>query len=420
MKKKTRIVQVTSIFLILLITPIITLTFFNSLPGIGQEAAPNKTPESQQLQVENQTLQNQKLRREITKLEQETKKLKKETENLEKDFWEKHSSLVTTVASLANTITAIVAILGAFFTIRQQLAESRNEKTRRIDEKFTSIVQDLGSEQPEIKASATVSILTFLEKGYEKYYEQVYLIVLANLKLDGQEPTINKLLIKTFEQVIDKYLRKHLTRLTEVDKKFKLDLSGCHISGINLSNLSLNQVNLSCAKLNNAILEHTILTKANLQNAELTYACLQGANLNQANLKEAVFNNYQKNSKSNSQTEIINSTFEAAILISAKMTKVKIRETNFSSAQLQDVHLNGAELDNVDFNNANLNTVLFKGASFKNVNFEDADLQKANFQSAKLDDTTLNSIVKAKNWIQAEFDDDIKQKLKDKMPSAAP
>lgn len=420
MAKKTRIVKVTSVFFILIITSLVTLILSQSMAGIAQDAAPKKILESQQLQADNQNLQSQKLIREIEKLQQETIKLKKETENIEKDFWEKNTPLVTTIASLANTITALVAIVGAYFTIYKQVAETRIEKTKHIDERFASIIQDLGSEKLEIKASATVSILTFLEEGYEKYYEQVYMIVLTHLKLDSKDTTINKLLVKTFEQVIDKYLKKDLPTITQEERKFKLDLSGCRINGIRLSNLPIKQADLSYAKLNNAILDKTTLIEANLQNTDLTYASLNGTNLNQANLKEAVFNNYQNTSQSNQKIEIINSTFEGAILISAKMSKVKIIQTNFSSAQMQEVNLNGAELENVGFKHANLNTAFFKGTSFINVDFAQADLQKANFQSAKLDDITLNSIIKAKDWTHAEFDNDIKQKLKDKMLAITP
>ena len=364
MKKKTRIVQVTSVFFLLIVTPLIAATLSRPLIGMGQETTSNKNSVSQQLQAENQKLQNQKLVRETEKLKQETLKLKKETENLEKDFWEKHSPLVTTLASLANTITALVAIVGAYFTIYKQISETRIEKTKQVDARFTSLVQDLGSEKLEIKASATVSILTFLEPGYEKYHEQVYMIVLANLKLDSRDATINKLLVKTFEQVIDKYLKQDLLTITPEERNFKLDLSGCHINGITLSNLPLHQANLSYAQLNHATLDNTTLTAANLQNADLTYASIKQSNLNQTNLQEAVFNNYQNKSKSNQKTEIINSTFEKAKLVSAKMTKVKISQTNFASAHMQEANLNGADLENVDFKQANLNTAFFKGTSF--------------------------------------------------------
>lgn len=409
MKKKTQIVKITSVFFLLIITPLIALTLSHSLTVMGQNTTQNNNSTFQQLQ-------HQKLLRETEKLEQETLKLKKETENLEQDFWEKHSSLVTTLASLANTITALVAIIGAYFTIYKQIAETRIEKSKQIDERFTSIVQDLGSEKLEIKASATVSLLTFLEPGYEKYHEQVYMIVLANLKLDSKETTINKLLVKTFEQAVDKYLKKDLSTLIPEERNFKLDLSGCHLNGITLSNLPLHQANLSHAKLNNATLDNTTLIAANLQDADLTYASIKQTNLNQANLREAVFNNYQNKSKSNSKTEIIDSTFEKANLISAKMTKVKIIRTNFDSAQMQEVHLNGAYLENVNFNHANLNTAFFKGASFHNVDFAQANLQNANFQGAQLDDKTLESLATNQTWTQAKFDNDIQQKIKDKTP----
>jgi len=383
---------------------IITLTLSHSLPSIAQTTTPNQNSEPQQLPAANQKLQEEKLNREIEKLQQETLKLKKETENLDKDFWEEHSSL-------ANMITAIVAIVGAFFTIYQQQAETRLEKKQHIDERFTSIVQDLGSEQAEIKASATVSLLTFLGKGYEKYHEQVYMIVLANLKLNSKDATINKLLVKTFEQVIEKYLKQELKNISEQEKKIKLDLSECHINGITLSGLSLNQANLSHAQLNNATLNNTFLTGANLQNADLSLASIKGTHLNQANLQNAIFNNYQSRSQSSQITEISNSNFEQARLISAKMTKVTITDTDLTSAQMQEVNLNGAVLKNVNFTKANLKAALFKGTSFTNVNFEEAQLENTNFLGAKFDELTLNSLAKNQFWKQAKFEHDIEGNL---------
>jgi len=172
----------------LLANLLISLVVIQPLPGLTQTATP--TPSSPQLAAEREQLQNQKLKQEIEKLEQETVKIEKEAANLDQNFWEENSALVTTIASLANAVTAIVAIIGAFVTIGRQLTEIRREKNQQLDQRFTSIVERLGSQQSELKASATVSLLTFLEPGYEKYREQVYLIVLANLKLDNQDATI--------------------------------------------------------------------------------------------------------------------------------------------------------------------------------------------------------------------------------------
>jgi hypothetical protein len=202
---------------VLLANVLISLVLFQSSPGLTQTATPS--PSSPQLAAEREQLQNQKLKQEIEKLEQETVKIEKEAANLDQNFWEENSALVTTIASLANAVTAIVAIIGAFVTIGRQLTEIRREKKQQLDQRFTSIVERLGSEQSELKASATVSLLTFLEPGYEKYREQVYLIVLANLKLDNQDPTINRLLVQVFEQVIDVYLKPELTKLTETERK---------------------------------------------------------------------------------------------------------------------------------------------------------------------------------------------------------
>lgn len=398
---------------VLLANVLISLVLFQSSPGLTQTATPS--PSSPQLAAEREQLQNQKLKQEIEKLEQETVKIEKEAANLDQNFWEENSALVTTIASLANAVTAIVAIIGAFVTIGRQLTEIRREKKQQLDQRFTSIVERLGSEQSELKASATVSLLTFLEPGYEKYREQVYLIVLANLKLDNQDPTINRLLVQVFEQVIDVYLKPELTKLTETERKFQLDLSGCYINGITLANLSLTPANLSEAHLERAVLRQTQLIGATLQKANLTYSYLDNVNLDQANLKEAVFSDYQNRSKSDPKTQIINSSFNQANLISVQLKRSTVVNTTFQGARLQEIHLDGANLSGVSFERGNLNTAFFKGATLERVEFAEADLQKAKFQGAVFDDLTLESIARNPSWMKAEFDDDITQRLKDKM-----
>jgi hypothetical protein len=168
-------------------------------------------------------LEIEKLRQEVFKLQQENKKFK---------------SPWATLSSNPAFIAAIVALLGVFATIWKQFSESKRQRNldrrqreldrdqreienqRTIDQKFTSIVANLGSENEAIQASATVSIITFLKPEYKILHDQVFAILHANLKIQHSD-AVNQLIVDAFE----KALRRKWDLAKERDEKFELDLS---------------------------------------------------------------------------------------------------------------------------------------------------------------------------------------------------
>jgi len=319
-----------------------------------------------QLQSMNQEqLEDEKLRQEVLKLRLEN---------------QKRSSLWELLPSYATIITTFVAVIGVFVTIWRQINERARDREqreddsrRRLDERFTSIVGNLGSESEAIQASATVSIMTFLKPEYEVFHSQVFMVLLANLKIQHSE-AVNKLLVGAFEKAI----RIQLQALRDQGEQLELDLSRAHLDRIDLSNTDLTGADLGFTELRHANLTNAVLFRTRGFGAQLEKARLSTANLNEARFREANFRGAQ---------------FHKTNLVAADLKETDLAGAKFYQARMQSAHLDEAKLRRAKFEQANLSDTFFYGAD--------------------LNEETLRSILKASNWQRAHFDDDVKAKLEE-------
>ena len=313
----------------------------------------------------------------MTKAELEAEYLRQDTRQLMIE----NNQLVSPwqqISSYATVFTVIVALLGVFTTIWKQFSEQRQdreqreaESIRRLDEKFSSIVRDLGSDNASLKVSAVVSLMTFLRNEYAQFHEQVYLILLANLKIK-HDLQVNRLLIKAFEEAI----RLKLTRIYASGGEEVLDLTHTLLYRIDLAGLDLSSADIAFADLQLANFRGATLTRvkgyqANLSKAKFTNAILEEARLNEANLEGAHFH-----------------------------------ETNLVSATLKKTNLKGAQ-----FYEAKLQSAHFEEADLSGACFEQANLKDTYFYGVKLTKDTLISIKKAYHWQDAHFDEEVNAKL---------
>jgi uncharacterized protein YjbI with pentapeptide repeats len=325
-------------------------------PSWGQKSSPTTNAQGQS---EKQTkLQEEKMRQEIKKLELENKRLK--------SFWAQ-------LPSYGAIFTALIALIGIFITIWKQINERKSDRRQRENEKFTSIISDLGSDSEATQASAAVSLLTFTRPEYKDFHYQVFLILLANLKIKHTD-TVKRLLIKSFERAI----RTQLPSVKEKREPFEVDLSRCFLERVDLSDL----------KLKNADMGYTQLRGANLSGAELQYvrgmkANLKKARLSDANLREARFR----------EAQFSRAKFHGTDLVMAHLEYTDLRQAQFQQAKMQSAHLEYAKLDGARFEQANLKNAFFTGAV--------------------LNTECLKSIINAENWRKAHFDDDKRAKLEE-------
>jgi len=282
------------------------------------------------------------------------------------------------ISSYATVFTVIVAIIGAFTTIWKQFSEQQRdreqreaESMRRLDEKFSSLVQDLGSDNTSLKVSAVVSLLTFLKEEYAQFHEQVYLVLLANLKIK-QDLQVNRLLIRAFE----KALRLKLEKEPSSESAEPLDLTHACLYHIDLSNLNLRSADMAFADLQSASFRGTKLFRVKGYQTKFTKATFTGADLGEARLMES---------------DLESAHLHNTTLVASNLKKTNLKCAQFYGAKMQSAHLEGADLRGACFEQANLNDAYFNGATF--------------------DQNALRSIIKAYHWQKAYFDEDVKEKL---------
>lgn len=328
------------------------------------------------------------------KLELEIEKLRVEID-ASSDGW-KIFSLV------APFFTAAIALFGLFATIWKQINESHRqhevdrrqfetERIRRFDEKFNQIIKGLGSEEGPVRAGSAVSLLTYLRSEYIDFHEQVYFLLVANLKIQKTEndDITFDLLLHAFENSLrDKSakLEKQNFEIDDNDNKVSLDLSHCKLKGIRLPEIKLNWTNF----------EESDLENSNFRGATIHRIRTTGANLS----------NIQA-----SQAFIMKSIFNDTIAPGAR----------FNGSELHFSHFKHAYLKGAEFQNAFLQSALFVDADIRGAKFTAADLNNTDFRGATIDDIAMKSIIKAHNWWKAVFDPrtysdlkNIEKKIKEK------
>jgi uncharacterized protein YjbI with pentapeptide repeats len=375
------------------------------------------------------------------KLRQETIKLQLENSAL--------SSRWTLLLSYSTLATVLVAIVGLIATLWRQVSESSRERTldrlqrerdreqkeldrqqreddarRRLEEKFTAIVSNLGSDSTSIQASAAVSIMTFLKPEHKDFHTQVFLILLANLKVQHSRPsattpraqgllqtmfaafgrevgrrvgregsesgrsigqigpgkseksepneTLTNLLIAAFQKAI----RTQRPPAPDKAEQLPIDLSRSCLNRADLSNLNLRNLDLAFSELRSANLTDSDLFRVRGFEVHLEKARLSRANLSEARLRKAY------------------------------LDEAQFHETNLVAADLKETHLRNAQ-----FQKATLQSTHFDGADLSGARFEQANLSDAFFKNATLPPATLKSILKSLNWQDAHFDPSVKDQL---------
>jgi uncharacterized protein YjbI with pentapeptide repeats len=356
--------------LLMLITLLWLLLVASMIPAHSQGAFGASTePESQTDQ--RSELEDEKLRQEIRKL------------RLEND---RSSSPWDALLTSAPFLGAIVAVAGVVLTLWKQIAENNRQRKvelkqkdedslRRFDENFTSIVGNLGSDSVALQASAAASLSPFLKNRYKDLHRDVFMVLVANLKID-REIVVRDTLTRVFEIAI----RKELDSIAkgEEERLTLLDLSRAKLVRANLESLDFSQVEVDFAFAD--------LTRANLTGAQLPRVDGFGVILEQARV---------------SRTDLREARLNEAVCF-----KAKFHESNLVSATLK-----GANLQKAEFQRAHLQEVHFENSDLGGARFEKADVNNAFFYGAQIGDDTMRSLIKALNWRDANFDKGIKEML---------
>jgi len=279
-------------------------------------------------------------------------------------------------SNYAALLTALVAAGGLLLTFsgqvragrrerevaRQQATSEREQREREsqrtLEERFSALLADLGSERDAIQAAAAISLLTFLSPENAGFHQQVMMATLANLKVE-HPPAITKLLRTTFQTA----LRSGGT------PGRGLDLSGASLAEADLAKLDLTEVTLDATDLREASLNDGVLVGAHGRGVILEGALLHG-----------------------NETTLLN----------ARLPKALAARARFDGATLVNAHLEGADLRGAGFRGARMQAAHLEDSQLAGAQFDGADVADTYFLRASFDDAALRSLART-NWTRAHI-----------------
>ena len=178
-----------------------------------------------------------------------------------------------------------------------------------------------------------------------------------------------------------------------------VDFSSGNLSQANLSEAYMDGSNLSKAKLNKANLVKTYIRQSRLQDADLSQANLSGADIDGSDFSRAKLNGVSFRKTYMPKTQLQNSDLSGANLSEAYIDGSDLSKANLSKANLVKTYMRQAHLQDADLSQAD----------FSEANIDGSDLLGANLQGAK--NLNPDQIKRAKNWQQAQYDQDFRKKL---------
>jgi len=198
--------------------------------------------------------------------------------------WNFGGTIISSLALLAGVIVTVFKLFGDKQDEREKRKEEQNrwledrqaEREKRTEEHFQSAVEGLGSTIQATQVGAAITLRTFLRPGYEQFYNQIFDLAVAHLRLRSfVENTIQPLdslsqaLINIF---IESYLlvrNQHIQNMQQLDAA-RIQLENAYLAGADLEQAWMPQTYLRQAKLNRAKLSDANFSGANLSGADLT------------------------------------------------------------------------------------------------------------------------------------------------------
>jgi uncharacterized protein YjbI with pentapeptide repeats len=194
-----------------------------------------------------------------------------------------------------------------------------------------------------------------------------------------------------------------------------IDTSNLYLVKATLTNVDLQGINLSKADLRDSDLDGANLSNAVLIEADLSGAYLGEVILRNTNLSKSKFEQVNSLARQTKQADFTNAVLMEASLKQAKLYRacfvnVDLRSAILWEANLREANFRNAVLSLADFTGANLSKADFTNAILVNTILDGADLYQAKFTNAKI--SNLESIKRAKNWEDAEYDPAVRDELR--------
>lgn len=222
------------------------------------------------------------------------------------------------------------------------LKDQEAEREKRDEDRFQTAITGLGSQDVQARIAAAVMLRTFLKPGYEQFYEQIFTLAVASLRLpplllgsstdpDLPDPLSQELMLIFKESY--PLARKQLEQQSVEKGHTTVDYKSLNVSGIQLNN--------------------ALLSRADLSHAYMVKASLKKATLNEADLKE---------------TDLESANLNGAYLLSADLTGANLRFADLTEANFREADLSGADLNRATLKDSKLeNAKSLKGTQMYDV-----------------------------------------------------
>src|SRR5712692_3285766 len=294
--------------------------------------------------------------------------LTRETLQHENDWWWNYGAIILTsvISTLTLALAGIFAVVRYFNDRRDARAKQDEEQQRwlkdqesarekRAEERFQAAVEGLSSQREEAKIGAAILLRIFLRPGYEQFYQQVFDLSVANLRLprtstpsehqDTPLPltTLSQALIVVFKEALPLARRQvsgsnpPLVRGIQSLDATGIQLDNAYLRGVDLKQVRMPEASLRKVNLKGATLSGADLFKAKLCEASLTGADLSNASLIRANLFKTWFRQADLSETDLSEADLTGANFNEANLSRAILNKVNLED----ALSLKDTNLRG-------------------------------------------------------------------------------
>jgi hypothetical protein len=102
----------------------------------------------------------------------------------------------------ATLLSTLLVVIGGLIGLWRWVADRRDEREKRAEERFQSAVVGLGDDKEGAKVGAAILLRTFLRPGYEQFYSQTFDLAVANLRLRHLDPDTPELLTSLSQALI--------------------------------------------------------------------------------------------------------------------------------------------------------------------------------------------------------------------------
>ncbi len=219
--------------------------------------------------------------------------------------------------------------------VEENLFKDRQiDRERRAEERFQLVVEGLGSEKLEARVGAAIMLRTFLQPGYEQFYNQAFDLSVANLRMRSVNPNLPNS-IDPLSQAVIVVFKESFPRTREELRKLDPQFSPEYLDA---TCIQLDKAYLVHADLKEIWMPEASLQASNLNNAKLTRANLSGAHLSQANF---------------SNTQLSEAILNRADLTWANLVKANLTKADLKNSNLLGTDMSGADLTGVDLTGAN-------------------------------------------------------------------